>query len=279
MLPPPVPLPSAVRAVEAGEDALSMLHDPRLDASSDGELDRLLTQASRRTTTPHADVVRKLLGMELGEPEAESFLEEVRAHRRSMSNALRRDVHIRVAALDLLHQLPTRDSGTRPILVTPSLLERAFEEATADAVTGLPQRAHFLSLLRHELRQRKRRNVVVAFLDLDGFKQVNDTYGHRRGDDVLRILARCGRVVLRQGDQLARIGGDEFAVLFVDVTEAEARAAVDRLRARFESRTAPLGTSFSAGIVVADPGESADEVLARADDAMYREKRLRAMAR
>ncbi len=282
VLPPPLPLPSAVRAVEARgvEDAWELIHDQRVDrVSSDDELNRLVAEAARRSTQPHADVLRRLLGMEIGEDAARVFLQDVREHRRAMESALGRAVHIRVAALDLMLARPHDESGVRPILVTPSLLERAFEEATADAVTGLPQRAHFLSLLRHELRQRRRRSVVVAFLDLDGFKQVNDTYGHARGDDVLRTLARAGRVVLRQGDQLARIGGDEFAILFVDVTPYEAEAALNRLREHFESRTAPLGTSFSAGVVVAEPGESADEVLERADVAMYREKRHRSMAR
>lgn len=278
---PPVPLPSAVRAVEAGpSDAWELIHDQReRHPRSDDELDQLVAAAARRSVQPHTDVLRRLLGMELEEGEAKALLHDVREHRRQMSRALGRAVHLRVAALDVVLTGPRRESGVLPILVTPSLLERAFEEATADAVTGLPQRANFLSVLRHELRQRKRRNVVVAFLDLDGFKQVNDNHGHGRGDDVLRTLARVGQVVLRKGDQLARIGGDEFAVLFVDVSLAEAEAAVNRLRARFEARTAPLGTSFSAGIVVAEAGESADEVLARADAEMYREKRVRAVTR
>jgi diguanylate cyclase (GGDEF)-like protein len=93
--------------------------------------------------------------------------------------------------------------------------------------------------------------------------------------EVLRLLARAARVTLRQGDVLARIGGDEFAVLLLDASQTEAEAAVRRLRARFEAKTSPLGVSFSAGIALAADGEAAEELLARADVAMYREKRER----
>lgn len=269
---------SGIRIPTQAEPAWKLFREQNLDASSDVELDGMLADAAARSPRPHADVLRRLLGVDLEEDDARVFVRDVRAHRRAMAAALGRAVHLRVAALDLMLARP-EGQPARPILVTSTLLERAFEEATADAVTGLPQRAHFLSLLRHELRQRRRRSVVVAFLDLDGFKRVNDTHGHKRGDDVLRALARAGRGVLRQGDVLARIGGDEFAVLFVDVGLAEAEAAVGRLRQRFEARTSTLGTSFSAGFAVAAPGESPDDLLARADEAMYREKRSRATAR
>jgi diguanylate cyclase (GGDEF)-like protein len=278
--PSPTPSPSGMRLRGGRGEGLELFQDQRPDAAcSDAELDGMLGAAAARSAHPHTDVLRRLLGVDLDEEGACAFLRDVRAHRRAMADALGRAVHLRVAALDLMLARPNGEARSRPILVTSAVLAAAFEEATADAVTGLPQRAHFLSLLRHELGQRRRRSVVVAFLDLDGFKRVNDSFGHRRGDDVLRTMARAGRGVLRQGDVLARIGGDEFAVLLVDVGSAEAEAAISRLRSRFEARTVALGTSFSSGVVVAAPGETADEVLARADEAMYRHKRLRTLTR
>src|SRR5690606_10052373 len=109
----------------------------------------------------------------------------------------------------------------------------------------------------------------------DGFKRVNDTHGHARGDEVLRALAVSARVVLRHGDVFARIGGDEFAVMLFDAAPEEAEVVVRRLREHFEASTAPLGTSFSTGIVAAHPGEVAEDLLMRADAAMYRDKRRR----
>jgi diguanylate cyclase (GGDEF)-like protein len=262
-------------------EAWQLIHeDPFDQATSDERINRAVAAISARSEAPYTDVLRRLVGVEdMNEVEAHAFFRRVVEHRRALSTTLGRPVHIRVAALDLLTARPSNSRGRRdshPIIVTPSLLEKAFEVATADGLTGLPQRAHFMNLLRHELRQRKRRSLCVAFVDLDGFKGVNDVHGHARGDEVLCTLGEAARETLRDGDVLARIGGDEFAILLVDASPAEAEAAVGRLRARFEELTAPLGTSFSAGIALAGMGEAAERVVMRADQAMYREKRLRA---
>lgn len=258
--------------------AWQLIRDDAFDrASTDEELEDILARFTGESATPFAEVLRSMVGLELAESDAKTLFGRVLEHRRSLSQALGRAVHVRVAALDLLtlkpHTAKRRDS--QPILVTPSLLERALEEATQDEITGLPQRAHFMSLLRHELKQRTRREVTIVFIDLDGMKRVNDTYGHAQGDEILRTLATCGRKMLRHGDVLARIGGDEFALLLVGVGQAEAEAAAARLRTCFEAKTKALRTSFSAGVASADPDESADDLLLRADAAMYREKRER----
>lgn len=263
---------------DPADDALELIRDESFDQFvSDEDIDVMLATLAKASAVPHAELMRRMLGMEeLHEQAARVLLRRVLDHRRRLSKALGREVHVRVAALDLHSLRPPRRHESRPIVVTSSLVERALEEASADALTGLPQRAHFLGLLRHELRQRRRRNLAVVYVDLDGMKRVNDTFGHARGDEVLRAFSRSGRATLRQGDVLARIGGDEFALLLVDVTPAEASAAVARLRHRFEARTASLRTSFSAGIAMGEAGVSADELLARADAAMYRDKRSRA---
>ena len=264
------------------DQAWQLIHDDPFDRTTTDEQNEAVVAAfAARSATPYTEVLRRLVGIdEMTELEASLFFQRVLAHRRELSTTLGRAVHVRVAALDVLTMHPVTSTRTRhdshPIIVTPSLLERAFEEAAADGVTGLPQRARFMSLLRHELRQRKRRNVCVAYVDLDHFKAVNDAYGHARGDDVLRSLAQSARGSFREGDVLARLGGDEFALLLVDVTPVEADAAVRRFRERFEELTAPLGTSFSAGIAVAGAGEDAEALITRADEAMYLQKRSRA---
>ncbi|MCL2722877.1 MAG: GGDEF domain-containing protein [Polyangiaceae bacterium] len=264
-------------------EARSVIRDDSFDrVTSDDELTVLVAKFATVTPTPHVEIMRRMLGMEqIGEPTARTLFRRVLAHRRRMSKALGREVHVRVAALDLLildgaHRRKETEHESRPIVVTPSLIERALDKASADSVTGLPQRAHFMGLVRHELRQRRRRNVAVAFIDLDGFKTVNDEYGHSAGDEVLRALARSARITLRSGDLIARVGGDEFALLLLDVSAEEADVAVKRLRARFETRTARYGASFSVGVALAQPGETADSVFMRADARMYRDKRARA---
>jgi diguanylate cyclase (GGDEF)-like protein len=280
--------PASTRG-DADTRAWQLIHDDPFDrAFSEDEIARVVRSVAARSEAPYTEVLRRLVGVDdMNEDEAQAFFARVVEHRRAMAMALGRSIHIRVAALDLLttgspSTSPAAGSGatrrrdSHPIIVTPSLLEKAFEVATADGVTGLPQRSHFMNLLRHELRQRKRRNVCIAFIDLDGFKQVNDRHGHARGDEVLRAMARSARGSLREGDVLARIGGDEFAILLLDASPAEAEAALTRLRDRFEALTAPLGTSFSAGVAVAAAGEVAERVVMRADQAMYKQKRARA---
>lgn len=265
------------------EAAWQLIHDDLFDrASTDAEIEDIIESLSAKTGKPYSEMIQRMLGMEgVAETEARGLFRRILQHRAEMMKALSRPVHVRVAALDLLtmRSSPPRRYESRTILVTPALLERALEEAGADAVTGLPQRAHFMNLLRHELRQRKRRHIAVVYLDLDRMKRVNDEHGHARGDEVLRLLARAARVTLRHGDVLARIGGDEFALILLDASQAEAEAAVRRLRARFEAKTAPLDVSFSAGIALALEGEAAEGLLSRADVAMYGEKRARAARR
>ena len=273
--------PQATHASHESEQPWQLIQDDPFDgATTDEQIATVVASIASRNTEPYMEVMRRLVGVEeMNEHEAQIFFERVLQHRRELSETLGRAVHLRVAALDALTLSPVTRStrrDSRPIIVTPSMLERAFEEATADGVTGLPQRAQFMNVLRHELRQRKPRNVCVAYVDLDRFKAVNDQYGHARGDAVLRTLAQSARGALREGDVLARIGGDEFAILLVDVTPAEAEAALQRFRDRFEALTAPLGTSFSAGLAFSAVGEDAESLITRADRAMYRQKRSRA---
>ncbi len=266
---------------QSATDSWQLIHDdPFVRATNSQDVERVVMAVAARSATPYMELLRSLVGVDdLTETQARSFFRAVVGHQSAMAAALHRPVHVRVAALDLLTTKPPK-AGARsdghPIVVTPSLLEKAFEVATADGVTGLPQRAQFMNLLRHELRQRKRHRICVAFIDLDGFKRVNDVHGHARGDTVLRALAQSARGSLREGDVLARIGGDEFAVLLLDASPVEADAALRRLRDRFEALTAPLGTSFSSGVAVAVTGELAERVVTRADEAMYRQKRARA---
>lgn len=273
-----IPSPPNGRHPES-DAAWQLIRDDVFDAICDGaELERFLAERGVASAEPHADLMRLLLGMSLREGEARALYLRVLEHHREMTRVLGRPVHIRVAALDLLTSRPASRKSpreSRPIMVAPALLERALEEAGADAVTGLPRGGHFMNLLQHELRQRRRR-VTVVFIDLDGFKLVNDVHGHARGDEVLRIVAAAGRSVLRRGDVLARIGGDEFGLMLVDASLEESQAAVVRLRSRFEELTAPLATSFSAGIAIADDASTADQLIACADRAMYEDKRVRA---
>jgi diguanylate cyclase (GGDEF)-like protein len=158
-------------------------------------------------------------------------------------------------------------------------VEEAVHEALHDSLTGLPNRSLFLDRMRHALARAERADVPVGvlFCDLDGFKTVNDSLGHRTGDRLLVLVAERLTGCLRPADTIARLGGDEFAVLLEELREPgdAARAAqrlMDALGAPFELRGREFYLSASIGIA-AGTGD-AETLLRDADLAMYRAKGL-----
>jgi len=153
--------------------------------------------------------------------------------------------------------------------------------AMYDPLTDLPVRWVLLEQLTRSLVRLARRGdqVAVLFIDLDGLKYVNDTYGHAAGDDLLTTCARRIRASLRPSDLVARVGGDEFVVLLEDLTTpAEATAVASRVLAELSAphQVGPHTTAPSASIglaMTADAGMSAEALVAHADSAMYRAKR------
>jgi diguanylate cyclase (GGDEF)-like protein len=158
-------------------------------------------------------------------------------------------------------------------------LERIRVLATRDELTGLPNRRHAQDLLAIEATRSRLERVplCLCLMDLDHFKQVNDTLGHAAGDEVLRSVARYAAPLLRETDVLARWGGEEFLLLLPDTHPADAERVVERLRERLGSietwRERPeLRVTFSGGITAHRHGESMQDTIARADDLLYRAK-------
>ncbi|GAB4403894.1 MAG: hypothetical protein OHK0048_23150 [Rhodoferax sp.] len=150
-----------------------------------------------------------------------------------------------------------------------------------DALTGLPNRVLLADRLRQAMAQAQRRDqpLVLAYLDLDGFKPINDQYGHAMGDRLLVTLARNMAQTLREGDTLARLGGDEFVVIFVDVPDVSACAPMLlRLLTVVEQPVridgVRLEVSVSIGVSFYPQGQDvdADQLLRQADQAMYQAK-------
>lgn len=147
-----------------------------------------------------------------------------------------------------------------------------------DPLTGLPNRALFMDRLRHELAAAERRGqrLALLFLDLDRFKDINDTLGHDAGDRVLVEVARRFREALREEETLARLSGDEFVIIASDSGKAAVRIA-ERIA---EALATPItvgvhGFSISASIGIAifpEDGKSVEALLKHADIAMYRAK-------
>ena len=152
---------------------------------------------------------------------------------------------------------------------TQKLNTRLRKEATVDDLTGLLNRRGWRMAAERELARAAREGsqVGLLLLDLDSLKEINDTRGHDEGDRVLVETADRMRAALRAGDVLARLGGDEFGALLMDISDGQALAAVDRLK----QMTPELG-SFSAGVAAWDGSQGLDELLRRADVALYSAK-------
>ncbi|HEU0104062.1 MAG TPA: diguanylate cyclase [Mycobacteriales bacterium] len=150
------------------------------------------------------------------------------------------------------------------------------QQARTDSLTGLANRETVLADLAAAVAAE--RPVAVLFCDVDDFKVVNDTLGHAAGDQLLVLIARDLRAVLRPGDSAGRIGGDEFLVVLDDIGDrADAEAVAERIR-RVSTRSidgvhGAVTTSVAVGLALSQPGQSAGEVLARADRALYEAKR------
>jgi diguanylate cyclase (GGDEF)-like protein len=146
-----------------------------------------------------------------------------------------------------------------------------------DVLTGLPNRVLLADRLLQAMSQCRRRNqaLAVAFLDLDGFKAVNDAHGHDMGDKLLVALSQRMKEALREGDTLARIGGDEFIAVMVDLEKIEdSEPVLERLlKVAAESVTlgdAVLQVSASIGVAIyPQDGVDADQLIRHADQAMY----------
>jgi diguanylate cyclase (GGDEF)-like protein/PAS domain S-box-containing protein len=152
-------------------------------------------------------------------------------------------------------------------------------QATHDPLTGLANRTLFDELLvRAAYRaDRSGRPVAVLYLDLDGFKDVNDVFGHPSGDRVLSETSRRLEAVVRPGDMVARMGGDEFVVLCEHLAEPSDAERIATRIVQAVGKPIPLATGVatvtaSVGIALGEPGETAASLIGRADEAMYRMK-------
>ncbi|MBV7429192.1 EAL domain-containing protein [Acidovorax sp. sif1233] len=189
------------------------------------------------------------------------------------------DARLQATAERLTRSL--QDSNTRLQAANDELQKRAF----ADALTGLPNRLLFEDRLIHALLRLDRTNhhrvedrLAVLFVDLDGFKPINDSFGHAAGDVILRSAADRLRREAREGDTVARVGGDEFLILLEDVSDVAdcvtvANRVLSSLSQPFEVSGKQVQIACSIGVVVHPDHGDRNKLVANADAAMYAAKR------
>ncbi len=156
------------------------------------------------------------------------------------------------------------------------LFEAQEENALTDELTKLPNRRALAQRFLQETQRARRQHHSIAFLmiDLDHFKQVNDTFGHLNGDAVLAELAQILVAGARESDVCARYGGEEFALILHETTESGARVLAERIRAKVAAATFPGGLklTISVGVAATDEPNLFTQLIDRADQALYAAK-------
>ena len=155
--------------------------------------------------------------------------------------------------------------------------EQLEQVAHYDALTNLPNRVLLADRLSHAMAQcqRHEQSLAVAFMDLDGFKAINDNYGHNVGDDLLTVVSQRMKAALREGDTLARIGGDEFIAVMVDLDDINDSTPILKRLLQAASDPVTIGddvmqVSASIGVTLyPQDGSDADQLMRHADQAMY----------
>ncbi len=200
----------------------------------------------------------------------------------------RNELRVRLKAgariVELQSNLATRVEELEKAIVERQRAEEALRNLTmTDELTGLYNIRGFFTLAEHHTRIARRlgHSSLLVYADMDGLKQINDTFGHNEGSEAIAKIAQILRQTFRDSDIIARLGGDEFAVLAPDVSAEVIYKLTGRLRENLriynEGRHHPYLLSLSVGAVCVDylDNSSVEELVAKADEAMYEDKRTR----
>lgn len=290
--PPPPPIPGGeAHAASAGEEG-ERGDDQRVNAAFRSYLDEKSRDIQHMQTTLAHQIMETiaqnaefgvLLEVVAGELQQVREGAQVEQLRQTLIREIEKLLHgHRVLAdkLDNTHNyLQLVESGSQQL---SDELTRVRLLSLTDELTGLPNRRAFLRRLEEEVSrvQRYGSPLSLALLDLDNFKDINDKHGHPAGDEVLRTYAKSVLSLFRHHDLVARYGGEEFAVLLPNTERNGALRALNKVKKRageacyqFNGAVRQLPT-FSAGLALYQPGETPSALIERADNALYRAKRL-----
>lgn len=227
--------------------------------------------------------------------QAENYLQALEEYEKYMSIyqvVYNEDKDRRLKTLEVIHEVENARKDAEIHQLRNVALQKEIEErkkaqatlerlATQDSLTGVANRRHFLEIGSRIMEQAKRyqRPVSVVMIDVDHFKEMNDTFGHKTGDKVLIHITRCMQAVLRKVDILGRYGGDEFVILLPETTQEGARRLIERLRHSLSQQpitaggvSIPITLSIGLASNVNVSDLSLDELLQRADRALYDSK-------
>ncbi len=223
----------------------------------------------------YRDLIFILLGHRFSNSEAHLMWDQILAHCNRLSEALQRNPGIEVASLDWL----TNIQGAKPMalsLIERGKLENMLECSVLDRLTKLYDHDTLLALLEKELMRARRNSKAISLvmLDLDDFKQVNDRFGHQKGDDVLHHIGNIIRESIRGMDIGGRYGGEAFAIILPETDIRSAVGTAERLRKTIEARfSEDVQLTISMGIACfPKDGHDVYALVKAADKALYQAK-------
>jgi diguanylate cyclase (GGDEF)-like protein len=219
---------------------------------------------------------RSVTQLDLTEAQSLDYWEQILARRRELSESLGRPISLKTAMVDVL----TSSNFLRvPILMEYEELKKLQINAATDPLTGLYNRRLFEEYFEKELNRARRYNqhLSLIIMDLHEFKEVNDRYGHQRGDQVLQAAAGTLRKSLRTSDYAFRIGGDEFALLLPQSDPEQAATLSRRVRANFEAAVQPMRLEVPVGLdyglaMYPQDGDQKEVLIRVADERLYQLK-------
>lgn len=219
---------------------------------------------------------KSIARIDLSPAQSLDYWNQILARRTELSESMGKRVSLKTALVDVL---AATNFLRVPILMEYQEFKKLQLNAATDSLTGLYNRRLFEEYCDKEFNRAKRygQHLALVLLDLHRLKEVNDRYGHLRGDEVLQLAATILRKTLRASDFAFRIGGDEFALLLPQADPEQAVTLCDRLRANFEAESAPMKLStpvtIDYGIAVHPQDGDTKEILVRlADERLYQLK-------
>ena len=213
-----------------------------------------------------------LCDIEIDKSEAKKHFENICAHKKSMEEALGRAVGFRVGMLDYF--LNEKHKLQNPKVMELEEYENRLRLADIDELTGLYNRRFFDKSVSTELQRSKRYNMTfsIMFLDLDDFKKINDNYGHRQGDQVLRNFAEIISQLIRAEDVAARYGGEEFIILIPQTDSYNAQVLYNRIKEALDTFPFEHGIQVTVSAGIAEypkHGTEMSSLVENADRALY----------
>ena len=220
--------------------------------------------------------LRTIAQLDLTDTQSLEYWEQILARRRELSESLGKRISLKTAMVDVL---ASSNVLRVPILMEYEDLKKLQINAATDPLTGLYNRRLFEEYFDKELNRARRYNqsLALVIMDLHRFKEVNDRYGHQKGDQALQIAASTLRKSLRTSDYAFRIGGDEFALLLPQSDPDQAGALGRRVRTVFESAIQPIQLDVSLGLdfgvaVHPEDGDQKEILIRVADERLYQQK-------